>query len=134
MANAVRLPSRERVSRWGGRNSCKPLWASVRLGRSLALPLLRNLYELVCGRDEFLALEQFESLAAARKLTALWKEDYNHRRPHGSLGYVAPAVFAARCPASATELASATPQPTPPLQLDSGVTLTETFIAAGTGI
>ena len=85
-------------------------------------------------RDEYLALEQFESLAAARKLTALWKDDYNHRRPHGSLGYVAPAVFAARCPASATELAEATPQPTPPLQLDSGVTLTETFIAAGTGI
>ena len=85
-------------------------------------------------RDEYLALEQFESLAAARKLTALWKDDYNHRRPHGSLGYVAPAVFAARCPASATELASATPQPTPPLQLDSGVTLTETFIAACTGM
>jgi transposase InsO family protein len=29
-------------------------------------------------RDEFLALEQFESLAAARKLTQAWKEDYNH--------------------------------------------------------
>jgi transposase InsO family protein len=67
-------------------------------------------------RDEFLATEEFESLAAARKLTAAWKDDYNHRRPHGSLGYVAPAVFAARCPASAPELASATPQPTPPLQ------------------
>lgn len=28
-------------------------------------------------RDEFLALEIFESLAAARKLTSAWKEDYN---------------------------------------------------------
>jgi putative transposase len=73
-------------------------------------------------RDEFLAVEEFESLAAARKLTAAWRDDYNHRRPHGSLGYVAPAVFAARWAASAPELASATPQPTPPLQLPSGVT------------
>jgi transposase InsO family protein len=85
-------------------------------------------------RDEFLGVEQFESLAAARGLTALWRDDYNHRRPHGSLGYVAPALFAARCTASATELASATPQPTPPLQQCSGVNLTETCIASGTGI
>lgn len=85
-------------------------------------------------RDEFLALEQFESLAEARKLTAMWKDDYNHYRPHGSLGYVAPAVFAARCTASATERASATPQLTPPLQQCSGVNLTETFIAGGTEI
>ncbi len=42
-------------------------------------------------RDEFLATEVFESLAAARKLTAAWRDDYNHYRPHSSLGYVAPA-------------------------------------------
>ena len=48
-------------------------------------------------RDEFLALEVFENLDAARKLTSTWKEDYNHHRPHSSLGYVAPAEFAARC-------------------------------------
>jgi transposase InsO family protein len=48
-------------------------------------------------RDEFLALEEFESLAAARKLTTAWKDDYNHHRPHSSLGYLVPAEFAARC-------------------------------------
>jgi putative transposase len=48
-------------------------------------------------RDEFLATEVFESLVAARKLTTAWREDYNHYRPHSSLGYVAPAEFAARC-------------------------------------
>lgn len=85
-------------------------------------------------RDEFLGVEEFESLAAARQLTAAWKDDYNHRRPHGSLGYVAPAAFAARWVASAPELLSATPQATPPLQQPSGVPLTPTFIAAGTGI
>jgi transposase InsO family protein len=60
-------------------------------------------------RDEFLALEIFESLAAARLLTAAWREDYNHHRPHGSLGYQTPAQFAAACAASAP--ASAAPQP-----------------------
>ncbi|WP_460166642.1 IS3 family transposase [Thermostilla marina] len=53
-------------------------------------------------RDEFLATEVFESLAAAKVLTELWREDYNRNRPHSSLGYVAPAEFAARCAASAS--------------------------------
>ena len=47
-------------------------------------------------RDEFLALEEIENLPAARKLTVAWKEDYNHHRPHSSLGYVPPSKFAAR--------------------------------------
>ncbi len=73
-------------------------------------------------RDEFLAIEVFDNLAAARKLTAVWREDYNHYRPHGSMGYVTPAEFAARCPASAPESLSAMPQATPPLQQSSGFT------------
>jgi putative transposase len=66
-------------------------------------------------RDEFLALEEFESLAAARKLTTAWKDDYNHHRPHSSLGYVAPAEFAARCCSSV--------RATPSLQNSSELTL-----------
>lgn len=73
-------------------------------------------------RDEFLGLEEFENLAAARKLTAAWREDYNHHRPHSSLGYVPPAEFAARCAASAAEKTSPTAQPSPPLQQHSGLT------------
>ncbi len=46
-------------------------------------------------RDEFLAVEEFESLPAARRLTAVWREDYNHHRPHSSLGYQTPAAYAA---------------------------------------
>ena len=49
------------------------------------------------ARDEFLAITLFENLAAARKLTAAWKDDYNHHRPHSSLGYQTPVEFAARC-------------------------------------
>jgi transposase InsO family protein len=51
-------------------------------------------------RDEFLALEVFDNLPAARALTAAWREDYNHVRPHSSLGYLPPVQFAA-CAASA---------------------------------
>ena len=64
-------------------------------------------------RDEFLAVEEFESLAAARKLTAAWRDDYNLRRPHGSLGYQTPAEFAARCCSSV--------RPTASLQNSSGL-------------
>jgi putative transposase len=73
-------------------------------------------------RDEFLAIEVFENLSAARKLTAAWREDYNHHRPHSSLGYLTPVEFAARCPASAPKLLSATPPATSPLQQDSELT------------
>jgi putative transposase len=73
-------------------------------------------------RDEFLGTEEFESLPAARRLTGAWREDYNHCRPHGSLGYVTPAEFAARCAGSAPEKASAAPPPSLPRNQHSGVT------------
>ena len=39
-------------------------------------------------RDEFLSQEVFESVSAARRQTAVWREDYNHHRPHSSLGII----------------------------------------------
>jgi putative transposase len=60
-------------------------------------------------RDEFLGLEVFESVSAARTQTATWREDYNHHRPHSSLGYVTPAEYAARCAACARPTASLRP-------------------------
>ncbi len=46
-------------------------------------------------RDELLDAELFTSLAEARMLSVQWRLEYNHRRPHSSLGYVPPAAFAA---------------------------------------
>ena len=66
--------------------------------------------------DEFLRREQFETVSQARRLTAAWKDDYNHDRPHSSLGYVTPVEFAARCVASVAEFPSPSAQETPPLQ------------------
>jgi transposase InsO family protein len=70
-------------------------------------------------RDEFLATEEFETVAAARRLTAAWKKEYNEERPHSSLGYRTPAEFAARW-------ASASVRPTASLQQPpSGVHVTQ---------
>ena len=46
--------------------------------------------------DEFLSRETFANVLAARQQTAAWKDDDNHDWPHCSLGYIAPAEFAAR--------------------------------------
>ena len=43
-------------------------------------------------RDECLNEEVFDSLAHARKMLALWRHDYNHHRPHSSLGGLTPAA------------------------------------------
>jgi hypothetical protein len=48
-------------------------------------------------RDELLNLEIFANLAEAKALAAHWWREYNHVRPHSSLGYATPAAFAAQC-------------------------------------
>jgi len=47
------------------------------------------------ARDELFAREVFDSILEAKVLYDDWREIYNNRRPHSSLGYLAPAVFAA---------------------------------------
>jgi transposase InsO family protein len=51
-------------------------------------------------RDEFLALEVFDNLQAAKILTGQWRKNYNEARPHSSLGYVPPSEFARQCSVS----------------------------------
>ena len=43
-------------------------------------------------RDECLNEEVFDSLSHARKILARWRHDYNHIRPHSSLGGLTPAA------------------------------------------
>jgi len=45
-------------------------------------------------RDEHLNEQWFENLHQARIAAAVWRQDYNEVRPHGSLGRIPPARFA----------------------------------------
>lgn len=55
-------------------------------------------------RDELLNRELFLHPDELRYVVDRWRMDYNHYRPHSSLGYMSPAAFAASCvePDSAT--------------------------------
>jgi putative transposase len=44
-------------------------------------------------RDECLNVYQFASLAEARAIIETWRVDYNHHRPHSSLGHLTPSEF-----------------------------------------
>nr|MBA2485916.1 transposase family protein [Nitrospira sp.] len=44
-------------------------------------------------RDECLNVHQFASLAEAQAIIEVWRMDYNHHRPHGSLGHLTPNEF-----------------------------------------
>lgn len=46
-------------------------------------------------RDECLNAHWFATMADARQKIEAWRYDYNHERPHSSLGYRAPQEFAA---------------------------------------
>jgi len=46
-------------------------------------------------RDEVLAVEAFDSLPEAKVVIEEWRNTYNHRRPHSSLGWKTPAAYAA---------------------------------------
>ena len=47
-------------------------------------------------RDACLNVQQFLSLADAKHKLETWRQDYNHCRPHSSLGYLAPLEYVAR--------------------------------------
>jgi len=80
-------------------------------------------------RDECLNLELFTSLAEARVVIEDFRLQYNHRRPHSSLGYDTPAAFAAKCgqapPLRLAPLDSA-PDPARTLETIDSTPLTQT--------
>lgn len=45
-------------------------------------------------RDECLNVNEFATLEEARTVLRSWRHDYNHHRPHGSLGHLTPSEFA----------------------------------------
>jgi len=45
-------------------------------------------------RDEVVSVEAFDSLLEAQTVIEDWRTIYNHKRPHGSLGWKTPAAYA----------------------------------------
>ncbi len=59
-------------------------------------------------RDEFLNVNEFITMQDAREKLKAWQHDYNHHRPHSSLGHLTPSEFVKKrsgqqqeCPAGA---------------------------------
>ena len=75
-------------------------------------------------RDELLNRELFLNIDELRYVADRWRMDYNHYRPHSSLGYTAPAAFATKC----LEQGSATLR----LPQDKENTVRYTLITTGT--
>jgi putative transposase len=70
-------------------------------------------------RDELLSAEVFADAGEAKALAAAWRREYNHHRPHSSLGYLPPAAFAATLagpPVGAAPLPPARPASSPTLE------------------
>ncbi|TDW16334.1 transposase InsO family protein [Rhizobium azibense] len=85
-------------------------------------------------RDELLNERLFFGLDHARSAIAEWADDYNHSRPHSSLGYRTPASYAGTIAATGSNAAQDEGYAFPPVAptAPSGVSKTaEALIAAG---
>jgi len=49
------------------------------------------------AHHEYVDVNQFSFLNHAKSIIGIWKEEYNHIRPHSSLGYVTPSAYAGQC-------------------------------------
>jgi hypothetical protein len=79
--NGTEFTSRA-ILQWASKNKVE--WHYIDPGK----PQQNGFIESFNGslRDELLNEELFESLADARRKLAIWRYDYNHVRPHSSLG------------------------------------------------
>ncbi len=77
---------------------CVPSTTTVRCGSSPGKPVQNAFVESFNGkfRDECLNTNWFVSLADAGERIEIWRQDYNGRRPHSSLGDLTPEEFARR--------------------------------------
>jgi putative transposase len=73
---------------------CYVQWHYIAPGK----PMQNGFAESFIGRlrDECLNGHLFQSLAQARRIIERWRQDYNAKRPHTSLGGLTPAEFATR--------------------------------------
>lgn len=72
-------------------------------------------------RDECLGCEEFTTVSEAVAVINAWRQGYNHRRPHSSLGGLTPAAFSSQCAAS--------DRPTASLQQHTAETISQSLLS-----
>jgi len=77
------------VLRWGTR---KVAWHYIEPGKPVQNAFIESFNSKL--RDECLNEYVFTTLAEARAIIEGWRQDYNHLRPHSSLGALTPVEFA----------------------------------------
>jgi putative transposase len=84
-------------------------------------------------RDELLNETLFFGLDHAREKVSAWVSDYNHQRPHSSLGYATPAQYAANLTATGDRLRNPDKLRRSPVATSapSGVLTAETLMPTG---
>lgn len=89
--NGTELTSRA-ILQWQEENGVE--WHYIAPGK----PMQNGFVESLNGRlrDECLNEHLFRSLPSARVIIEAWRADYNHHRPHTSLGGLTPTEFATR--------------------------------------
>ena len=76
-------------------------------------PMQNGFVESFIGRlrDECLNEHLFPSLPAARRIIEAWRRDYNHCRPHSSLGQLPPAIYSQQRGEPLEQSEGSTPRP-----------------------
>ena len=92
------------VLRWATR---RVAWHYIEPGKPVQNAFIESFNSKL--RDECLNEYVFSSLGEARAIIEAWRHDYNHLRPHSSLGYLAPQEFAARNQGSSASARTAWP-------------------------
>ena len=78
------------VLRWATR---RVAWHYIEPGKPVQNAFIESFNSKL--RDECLNEYVFSSLGEAREIIERWRDDYNHLRPHSSLGALTPSEFAA---------------------------------------
>ena len=69
-------------------------WHYIEPGKPAQNPFIESFNGRL--RDEFLNETLFTSLMQARQALEEWRCDYNQVRPHSSIGWLAPAIYASQ--------------------------------------
>lgn len=96
------------VQRWLGEHQIKTIY--VDLGSHWQNGSVENFHGRLC--DDCLNQEQLWTLIEAHVVIADFRQHYNHAQPHGKLGYISPAHFAAQNPCLASLLEAGQPHST----------------------